>query len=151
MGLLAFYPLGWHHHVRFQRFVHEHVGDELSAFALPGFELGLPAYHPRVYDVEKAEPSVVAERIDAGVARPWLVVDAPQLPPELSGRATLVWSELPTYRDAEVTARILRLVDAYNAVARAPLRRLEYRSLYAITVAAPPSKTTPAPEGTRLP
>lgn len=125
MVLLAFYPLGWNHHVRFTRFVHDHVGDELHAHALPDFELGLPAYHGRVYDVEKSDAASVARRIDEGTAKPWLVTDLPVLPPELRGKATLVWTELPSFVDPG-------WVDAYNARARAPLRRLEYRSLYRI-------------------
>lgn len=125
MLLLALYPLGWNHHVRFMRAVQEHVGSELHAHALPDFELGLPAYHPRVYDVEKSDAETIARRIDEGTAKPWLITDAPRLPPPLEGRATLVWSELPS-------VSLLPLVDAYNARARSPLRRLEYRTLYRI-------------------
>ncbi len=125
MGLLAVYPLGWNHHVRFMRAVHDLVGAELHAHALPDFELGLPAYHPRVYDVEKSDAETIARRIDEGTAKPWLITDAPRLPPPLEGRATLVWSELPS-------ASLLPLVDVYNAHAKAPLRRLEYRTLYRI-------------------
>lgn len=125
MALLAVYPLGWNHHVRFMRAVHDHVGDELHAHALPDFELGLPAYHPRVYDVEKSDAETIARRIDEGRAKPWLVTDAPRLPPPLEGRAALVWSELPS-------PALLPVVDAYNARARAPLRRLEYRTLWRI-------------------
>lgn len=137
MALLAVYPIGWNHHVRFMRFVHDHVGDELHAHALPELELGLPAYHPRVYDIEKSDAASIARRIDEGTAKPWLVVDEPRLPPELAGRAELVWTELPSFA-------LLPLVDAYNARAKAPLRRLEYRSLYRITaITARP--TTPAP------
>jgi phosphatidylinositol glycan class B len=131
MALLAVYPLGWNHHVRFTRFVHDHVGDELHAHALPDFELGLPAYHGRVYDVEKSEAAIVARRIEEGTAKPWLITDLPVLPPELEGRATLVWSELPSFVDPN---RVI----AYNARAKAPLRRLEYRSLWKITS---PSRT----------
>ncbi len=125
MGLLAVYPLGWNHHVRFMRAVHDLVGSELRAHALPDFELGLPAYHPRVYDVEKSDAETIARRIDDGTAKTWLITDTPRLPPALEGRATLVWSELPS-------TSLLPLVDAYNAHAKAPLRRLEYRSLYRV-------------------
>lgn len=141
MALLAVYPIGWHHHVRFQRYVHEHVGDELHAHALPGFELGLPAYHPRVYDVEKSEAESILRRIDEGTARPWLIADTPVLAdvaPALAGRVTLVWSELPGHGDPELAARLMRVVDAYNARARPPLRRLEYRSLYRVNASPEP-------------
>jgi GPI mannosyltransferase 3 len=130
MLLLAFYPLGWNHHVRFARFVHDHVGDEFQAHALPDFELGLPAYHGRIYDVEKSDAATIAKRIDEGTAKPWLVTDLPVLPPELEGRATLVWTELPSFVDAS-------WVMAYNASTSAPLRRLEYRSLWKLTSPRP--------------
>jgi GPI mannosyltransferase 3 len=131
MLLLAFYPLGWNHHVRFTRAVHDRVGDEFHAHALPDFELGLPAYHGRVYDVEKSDAQTIARRIGEGTAKPWLVTDLPVLPPELEGKATLVWSELPSFADPS-------WVIAYNARAKAPLRRLEYRSLWKITSARLP-------------
>ena len=143
MALLAFYPLGWHHHVRFQRYVHRHVGDELRAHALPAFELGLPAYHPRVYDVEKSDAESIVRRIDEGTARPWLIADTPVLrdeAPALAERTTLVWSELP-FDDPETVARIMRVVDAYNVRARAPLRPILYRSLYRINAPAPRPKS----------
>lgn len=126
MLLLAVHPLGWNHHVRFTRFVHEHVGDEFRAHALPDFELGLPAYHGRVYDVEKSEAATIARRIEDGTAKEWLVTDLPRLPPELEGKATLVWTELPSFVD-------VASVERYNARAKAPLRRLEYRTLWKIT------------------
>jgi GPI mannosyltransferase 3 len=126
MALLALHPLGWNHHVRFTRFVHDHVGDELRAHALPDFELGLPAYHGRVYDVEKSDAASIARRIDDGTAKEWLVTDLPVLPPELRGKATLVWTELPSFVDPSWVA-------SYNARAKTPLRRLEYRTLWRFT------------------
>lgn len=126
MLFLALYPLGWNHHVRFTRFVHDHVGDEFRAHALPEFELGLPAYHGRVYDVEKSEAALIAKRVDEGTAREWLVTDLPVLPPELEGKATLVWTELPSFVDPS-------WVVSFNARAKAKLRRLEYRTLWKIT------------------
>ena len=125
MLLLAFYPLGWNHHVRFTRFVHDHVGDEFRAHALPDFELGLPAYHGRIYEIEKSDAPALAKRMDEGNAKEWLVTDLPVLPPELQGKATLVWTELPSFVDPSWVA-------SYNARAKAPLRRLEYRTLWKI-------------------
>jgi len=134
MVLLAFVPLGWHHHVRFARFVHETFGDELHATALPEIPLHLPPFHPRVYDVDRADPEEIARRIDEGTARPWLITDGPILRTGtiLDERATLVYSELPGHRDPALTAKLMRLVDAYNARARPPLRKLRFRSLYRI-------------------
>jgi phosphatidylinositol glycan class B len=132
MALLALYPLGWNHHVRFTRYVHDHVGDELHAHALPDFELGLPAYHGRVYDVEKSDAATLARRIEEGTVKPWLVTDLPLLPPALEGKATLVWTELPSFADPQ-------WVVAYNAKARPPLRRLEYRTLWKITAPRSPA------------
>lgn len=126
MAFLAFYPLGWNHHVRFTRYVHDHVGDEFHAHALLDFELGLPAYHGRVYDVDKADAQTIARRIDEGTAKEWLVTDLPGLPPELEGKASPVWTELPSFVD-------VKWVEGYNARAKAPLRRLEYRTLWKIT------------------
>jgi phosphatidylinositol glycan class B len=128
--LLAFYPLGWNHHVRFTRFVHDHVGDEFHAHALPDFELGLPAYHGRIYDVEKSDAPSIARRIDDGTSKDWLITDLPLLPPELEGKAALVWTELPSFVDP-------KWIIAYNARAKKPLRRLEYRSLWKITSRRP--------------
>ena len=134
MALLAFVPLGWHHDVRFARFVHETFGDELHATALPEIPLHLPPFHPRVYDVDKADPAEVSRRIDAGTARSWLIADRPilQTGTPLDDHATLVYSELPVYRDPVLTAKLMGLVDAYNASARPPLRKLRFRSLYRI-------------------
>ena len=127
--LLAFYPLGWHHHVRFIRYVHEHIGGELRAHALLEFDLTLPPFHPRVYDVDKLDPAELARRIDEGTAREWLVTDAPILhtgAASLDARARLVWSELPVYGDPELTRTSMRFVEAYNARARPPLRPLHF-------------------------
>jgi phosphatidylinositol glycan class B len=140
MLLLAFVPLGWHHNVRFARFVHEHIGEELHATVLPEIELNLPPFHPRIYDVDKADEAEIVRLIEAGTAREWLITDRPVLTPELSARVTLVYSEMPTYRDSALMDRSMRLVAAYNAHAVAPLRRLRFRSLYRIP------RPTPAPE-----
>ena len=132
MALLAFVPLGWHHNVRFARFVHDTIGEEVHATALPEITLNLPPFHPRVYDVDSADPEEVIRRLDAGTARPWLITDRPILRTgtTLDDRATLVFSELPVYRDPVLTAKMMRLVDAYNASARPPLRKLRFRTLY---------------------
>lgn len=132
MTLLAFVPLGWHHNVRFTRFVHETFGDELHATALPEVDLNLPAFHPRIYDVDKADPAEVARRIEAGTARAWLIADRPALSTgtSLDAHAVLVYSELPVWRDPVLAERAMRLVERYNAAAPAPLRRLRFRSLY---------------------
>jgi phosphatidylinositol glycan class B len=139
MVVLATWPIGWHHHVRFQRHVHDALGGDLVAYALPDFDLGLPAFHGRVYDVQKASPEEIARRLDEGGpgGRVWLVADTPRLRsglPSLDARATLVWSELPMW-DRPVGARILALAEAYDARARPPLRPLRFRSLYRL---APP-------------
>jgi len=141
MLLLAFYPLGWHHHVPFQRYVHEHMNDELRANALLDFDLGLPAFHPRVYEVDKAAPDEIVRRLEAGTARPWLVTDSPVLAtgePRLDEHATLVWSELPVYGDRAMTLRVMRVVDGYNAWARPPWKPSRFRSVYRLD--AHPSK-----------
>lgn len=142
-ALLAFYPLGWHHHVRFSRHVHEALGGELRAFALPDFDLGLPAFHPRVYDVEKADEAAILSRIGE---RPWLVADTPILAreaPLLAPCARLVWSELLVWRDPELTARLMAIVDAYEARRSPPLRPLRFRSLYRLEPASKSCKNTP--------
>jgi phosphatidylinositol glycan class B len=135
MFLLAIYPVGWHHHVRFQRHVHDAVGDELRANALPDFDLGLPAFHGRVYDVEKLAPDELAHRIESGTARAWLVADTPQLHTGVAGIDThvrLVWSELPFWDHPSIAGPLFAIAEAYNAHERPPLRPLRYRSLYAI-------------------
>ena len=132
--VLAFVPLGWHHNVRFTRFVHEHIGEELHATALPEIDLNLPAFHPRVYDVDKADPEELARRIEAGTARTWLIADRPILRTgtRLDTAVTVVFSELPVYRDRELTERVMRAVDAYNASAPSFMRRLRFRTLYRV-------------------
>jgi phosphatidylinositol glycan class B len=133
MTLLAFVPLGWNHTVRFTRFLHDYFGDEVHATALPEIPSYLPAFHPRVYDVDRAEPEEVVRRIEAGTARPWLITEQPLFHASaLDARATLVFSELPCYRNRALAEQTMRLVDAYNAHARPPLRQLRYRSLYRI-------------------
>ncbi|MDF2696523.1 MAG: Mannosyltransferase [Labilithrix sp.] len=132
MVLLAFVPLGWHGNARFTHFVHEAVGEELHATALPEVDLNLPAFHPRVYDVDKADPEELVRRLDAGTARPWLIADRPILETgtSLDRRATLVYSELPFFADPVRAAKMRQLVERYNAHARPPLRKLRFRSLY---------------------
>ncbi len=132
MALLAFVPLGWHHHVRFQRWAHEAIGDELHATGLPEIDLNLPAFHARVHDVDKAPPEEIARRLEAGTAREWLITDRLELRTgtSIDQRATLVYSELPGYADPAWRARVVPLVEWYNAHAGAPLRKLRYRSVY---------------------
>jgi phosphatidylinositol glycan class B len=135
MLLLAIYPLGWHHHVRFQRYVHAAIGDEFRANALPDFDLGLPAFHGRVYDIEKLAPDELARRIERGTARAWLVADTPRLHtgvPAIDSHARLVWSELPFWDNATLGGAVFTIAEAYNAHERPPLRPLRYRSLYSI-------------------
>lgn len=135
MILLAFVPLGWHHHARFTRFLHTNIGEELHATALPEIDLNFPAFHPRIYDVDKADPEELVRRIESGTARPWLITDRPILRtglPALDEHATLVYSELPAYRDPALMEKAMRLVDAYNAHVGAPLRPLRFRTLYLI-------------------
>lgn len=132
MTFLAVWPLGWNHHVRFTRWVDRALGDELHAYALPDFDLGLPAYHGRVYDVVKAPPEEIARALDEGTSRRWLVADTPRLRtgvPSLDARMHLVWTELPGEGTAAGDA-ILRLAEAYDAHARPPLRPITFRSLY---------------------
>lgn len=135
MALLAFVPLGWHHHVRFTRSLHDRFGEELHATALPEIDLTLPAFHPAIYDVDKADPEELVRRIDAGTARRWLISDRPRLrdsSPMLARRTELVFSELPVYGHPALMEWAMRLVDAYNARARPPLRPLRFRTLYRV-------------------
>ena len=130
LAVLALWPVGWHHHVRFQRYVHDSIGDSFHAVALPDFDLGLPAFHARVYDVQKASAEDILETLHGAKL---LVADSPRLRSgnaELDARATLVWSELPCFRNRALTDRAMRAIDAYNAIAKPPLRPLRYRSLY---------------------
>lgn len=143
LALLALWPIGWHHHVPFTRHARARFGEELRVHALPDFDLGLPAYHPRVYDVAKAPPEDVLRAVEDGTSRGWLVADTPRLRtglPALDARATLEWSELPVFRDAAATDAVLRVVDAYNARARPPLRPLTFRSLYRLSGGASSSE-----------
>jgi len=131
MALLAFSAVGWNHHVRFAHYLATHVGDELHASAMPEIELTLPPFHPRVWDVDKADPVELGRRIEAGTAKPWLITDRPVLATgvrALDERAVLVYSELPG--DDVTRRRLGALVEAYNAWAKPPLRVLRFRSLY---------------------
>jgi phosphatidylinositol glycan class B len=135
MLLLAFVPLGWHHNVRFAKYIHDHLGDEIHATALPEISLTLPAFHPRIYDLDKAEPEEIARRIETGTHRPWLISDRPILDtgvPGLDAHAVLVWSELPVYGDPTRLAAVMRWVEAYNRHALPPMRRLRFRSLFRV-------------------
>jgi hypothetical protein len=143
MALLAFVPLGWHHNVRFSRFLHDRFGDEVRATALPEIDLSLPAFHPRIYDVDKADPAELGARIEAGTAREWLITDRPilQTGTALDDHATLVYSELPVFRDPILTEKAMRLVDDYNAHLQPPLRPVHFRSLYRLS----PRGVSPSP------
>jgi phosphatidylinositol glycan class B len=141
MTLLALFPLGWHEHVRFTRFLHEHIGEEIHATALPEIDLNLPAFHPAVYDVDKADPEELVRRIESGTARRWLITDRPLLrasTPELDRHVSLVYSELPGYRHPALMERLMRIVDAYNAHVQPPLRPLRFRTLYRVEARSTP-------------
>ncbi|AKU94219.1 Mannosyltransferase [Labilithrix luteola] len=133
MLLLAIWPIGWNHHVRFQRHIYETIGGDLHAYALPDFDLGLPAFHGPVYDVEKQTPEQIAADLDAPGARAWLITDSPSLHTgvgKLDRRATLVWSEVPFFEHPALASFFVRLADGYDAHAKAPLRPIHFRSLY---------------------
>jgi phosphatidylinositol glycan class B len=121
MVLLAFVPLGWHTHVRFARAVHDRVGDELHAVATPEINLNLPPFRPRVYDLQKADPATIARSVDEHTAREWLVTGDPVLPPELAGRATLEFSELPWLG-------LMPYVESWNR--SSPFGPIHYRTLW---------------------
>jgi phosphatidylinositol glycan class B len=142
--LLAFFPLGWNHHVRFFRALHDRFGDEVHATALPDVELFVPPFHPRVWDVAAADPDEVALRLAAespsvSPRDEWLIAPLPNLPPPIAARAELVASELPGAQDPSTRARLVSLVDAYNAHADTPLRKLRYYTLYRLRPIAPRS------------
>lgn len=125
--LLAFYPIGWNHHVRFVRAMHERFGDSFHAAVFPEIELTPPPFHGRELVLEKLDADTLARRIAEGHAPSYLVTDRPDLDdPHLE----LVWSELPGRGDLH--HRLAGWVDAYNASAKPPLRRLRYRTLYRV-------------------
>jgi phosphatidylinositol glycan class B len=134
MVLLAFTAPGWNHNVRFSRFLHDRFGDEFHATVSPEITLSGPAFHPRVYDVDKADPTEMMRRIEAGTARDWFVTDDPimRTGTKLDAHAELVFSELPFFRIPWLAAHEMALVDAYNTHALPRMRRLHYRSLYRI-------------------
>jgi phosphatidylinositol glycan class B len=137
MALLALVPIGWNHSVRFTRQLRDRFGDEVHATVLPEVELDLPPFHPRVWDVDKADLDELGRRIDKGTARRWLIAAHPVMhEPVLDRSARLVYSELPFYDEPARFERLLGWVDAYNKAAPPPLRRLHYRTLYEITAAA---------------
>jgi GPI mannosyltransferase 3 len=131
MALLAVYPLGWNHHVPFQRYVHAHLGGELHAHALEDFDLGIPAFAPRVYDIDKETPSAIAKGLRDGSGKQLLVTDDPRLRTgtDLDARAERVYSELP-FAGTALEPVVLAVVDAYNRRAVRPLRPLRFRTLY---------------------
>ena len=131
MLLLALYPLGWNHHVRFERAMHERFGDSFDGAVLPEIELNPPPFHMKDRHLEKMDPETLGHRVEAGTAPEWLIADRPVLTtgvPSVDSRYTVVYSELPG--DDALRSRLAAWVDAYNAHAKAPLRRLRYRTLY---------------------
>lgn len=132
MAVLALVPFHWQSNVRFTRFVHDQVDGDFRAVATPEINLNLPPYRPRVYDVRKATARDLAQEIEAHAAPEWLVMDRPDFrdAPELEGKATLVYSELPLSSDPAARARLMTWVDAYNAHLRPPLRPVHFRSLF---------------------
>lgn len=134
MVLLTFFAIGWNHNVRFTRFLHDSIGNEFYATALPEIPAPAPAFHSPVWEVDKADPEEIVRRIAAGQAREWLVTDRPSLQTGtiLDSRAVLVFSELPFFRYPAIAERERQLIDAYNARAPMALRRLHFRSLYRI-------------------
>ncbi len=133
MLLLALYPLGWNHHVRFERAMHERFGDSFTGAVLPEIELNPPPFHMTDRHLEKMDPETLNRRIDDGTAPSFLIADRPVLStgfPSLDSHATVVYSELPG--DDALRQKLAGWVDAYNAHAKAPLRRLLYRTLYRI-------------------
>ncbi len=131
MALLAVYPLGWNHHVPFQRYVHAHLGGELHAHALEDFDLGIPAFAPRVYDIDKDAAQAIADAARAGTSKELLVADSPRVRTgtDLDARVELLYSELP-FAGTALEPTVVSIVDAYNRRARAPLRPLRFRTLY---------------------
>lgn len=125
--LLALYPIGWNHHVRFVRAMHDRFGDSFHAAVFPEIELTPPPFHGRELVLEKLDAEMLARRIAEGTAPSYLVTDRPDLDdPHLE----LVWSELPG--SGELHHRLAGWVDAYNDRAKPPLRRLRYRTLYRV-------------------
>jgi len=138
MALLTFFPLGWHQHARFVKVMREKWGDNMhaSVAALPEVDLHYPTYHPGIWDVENIAPDELARRIEAGTAREWLITDYATMRTgnaTVDSNATLVYSELPGYSDPAWHARMVRLVDWYNANMQSPLRPLRFRTLYRVT------------------
>lgn len=135
MALLAFWPLGWHHHVRFQHALAQHGQAELRAFALPDFDLGLPAFHGRTYDVVKLPADAIVRALDAGDARTWLVTEdvGTELrsgSPALDARATLVWSEVPFFDQPALAHAFVAATAFYERHRGGPLRPIRFRNLY---------------------
>lgn len=149
MGLLAFFPLGWHQHARFVKDLRSRFGDDLHqrVSALPEIDLHYPTYHPGVWDVDNVEPWDLERRIEDGTARPWLITDHAVMRTgniTVDTNATLAYSELPLSDDPNWRARLVRWVDWYNANVQHPLRPLRFRSLYRVNVKsrAPSSSET---------
>lgn len=135
MALLAVWPLGWHHHVRFQHALQQRGLAEVRVYALPDFDLGLPAFHGRRYDVMKLPPDAIARAIDAGGADAWLVTEATGSElhsgsTELDARASLVWSEVPFFDHPALARAIVAATELYDRRRGGPLRPIRYRNLY---------------------
>jgi len=79
---------------------------------------------------DKARAAGLKPRYD-GTWRPEPGKTLPAVP-ALTLHARLVYSELPFFRHPRLADGISSVVDAYNAHAPSPLRRLKFRSLYRI-------------------
>ena len=132
MFLLAFHPLGWNHHAPFYRMLHDASIKDFHSYA--SISVGeAPPYTPAVFDVVTTTPEEIGDALAAHRARPYLVTPQPRLGTGvtvLDARATLVGSEMPGWQLDWCREALLKLTDAYNAVARPPLRRVEWWSLY---------------------
>jgi phosphatidylinositol glycan class B len=134
MVLLAFYPLGWNHHARFYRLLHDASIDTLRAYSFARVDPA-PPYTPAVFDVQVTTPEHIADDLAAGSARPYLVASQPRLHTGLAvidRRAVLVGSEIPGWQIASLRSAVVRWTDSYNEVARPPFRRVEWWSLYSL-------------------
>lgn len=137
MAFLCVYPIGWHQHVAFTHEMTRRFGDDVHLVALPDYELGLPAFHPRVWEVEKVTPEELDARTKAGTAEPYLVSDDPWLASTPGTRLRLEWTELPLSSFTLRSEGVRAFVQGYNARARKPLRPLRFRSLYRVERAEP--------------
>jgi hypothetical protein len=132
MALLSIYPLGWNNHARFYRALHDESIENLHAYAF-GPVLEAPPYTPTVFDVQTTTARDIGDALVLGRARSYLVTPEPRLDTGvaiLDAHATLVASEMPGWQAGWLRDIALKLTDAYDAVARPPLRRVEWWSLY---------------------